>query len=94
MTELKLTDPNWMFWRVLRGDRVRLERANDTYDSQQLDMPEEERDRLSRHPFNLLQGLFIGYMGLYKINPEGWIRTSRKGIEKKIDHAVFYVIGI
>ena len=71
MSELKLTDPSWMFWRVVHGDKVELARGNETMES-----------RLSRHPLNLLQGLFVGYLGLYKVLPDRWHEVPKEGFRE------------
>lgn len=69
--KLKLTDPNWMFWRVLGGDEVELAEGSGA-----------RGDRLSRHPLNLLQGLFLGYHGVYKVLPDAWREVPAKGFRE------------
>ncbi len=71
MDKLKLSDPNWMFWRVLRGDQVMLAESGQT-----------DENRLSRHPLNLLQGLFLGYHGVYNVLPDAWHAVSAKGFRE------------
>lgn len=69
--KLKLTDPNWMFWRVLRRDKVKL-----------ADEGQNGENHLSRHPLNLLQGIFLGYHGLYKVLPDGWHNVAAEGFRE------------
>ena len=61
MDKLKLTDPNWMFWRVLAQDQVEVASGGQT-----------SENRLSLHTLNLLQGLLFGYHGVYNVKPDGW----------------------
>lgn len=71
MDRLKLTDPNWMFWRVLRGDSVDLVNGNQSGDN-----------RLSRHPLNVLQGIVFGYHGVYKVLPDKWYEVKAEGFKE------------
>ena len=69
MERLKLTDPNWMFWRVLRQDEAEVASGAET-----------SQNRLSRHPLNLLQGLALGYKGVYNVKPDGWHKVTEEPI--------------
>ena len=71
MDKLKLTDHNWMFWRVLAQDKVKVASGEQT-----------SEDRLSRHPLNLLQGLVLGYHGVYNVKPDEWHEVSAVGFKE------------
>jgi len=56
---LKLVDPDWMVWRVLRQDTV----ATDAE-------PAVDGSYLARTGMNLLRGLVVGYNGTYRVLPD------------------------
>ncbi len=56
--KLKLVDPNWMVWRVLREDKVVTDAEPVMGDS-----------CLARTGMNLLKGLVVGYNGTYRVFP-------------------------
>src|SRR3989337_2601921 len=59
MEKLKLVDPNWMVWRVLRQDNVETDAE-----------PAVNGSRLARTGINLLKGLVLGYNGNYRVLPD------------------------
>lgn len=59
MKELKLVDPDWMVWRVLRQDHVET-------DAKQA----SGADCLARTGMNLLKGLVFGYNAEYRVLPD------------------------
>lgn len=58
MERLKLTDSNWMVWRVLRQDSVETDAK-----------PTLENNYLALTGSNLLKGLVLGYKAEYQVLP-------------------------